>query len=245
MTVLVVGATGATGRLLTKQLLDRGCSVRAIVRSAERLPDEIRTNNRLDVVEAGLLTMPDDELNTIMAGCEAIASCLGHNLTFKGMYGKPRRFVTDAARRLCKAAMTVNSKSPTKYVLMNTTGNRNRDLDEPISTGQKIVVGLLRVLLPPHADNEEAADYLRTTFGGANQDVEWCAVRPDSLVDESSVSEYTTHPSPTRSAIFDAGQTSRINVAHFIADLITRDEIWNKWKGQMPVLYNKVPTDQQ
>ena len=48
---------------------------------------------------------------------------------------------------------------------MNTTGNRNRDLNEPISLAQKCVIGLLRLLLPPHADNEDAADYLRTKIG--------------------------------------------------------------------------------
>ena len=45
---------------------------------------------------------------------------------------------------------------------MNTTGNRNRDLPEPISFAQKCVIGLLRLLLPPHVDNEKAADFLRT-----------------------------------------------------------------------------------
>jgi len=24
-----------------------------------------------------------------------------------------------------------------------------------------------------------------------------------------------------------------------MADLITNDDIWNQWKGQMPVIYNK------
>ena len=47
------------------------------------------------------------------------------------------------------------------------------------------------------------------------------------------------HPSPIRSAIFDPGQTSRINVGHFMADLITNDHTWQQWQGQMPVIYNK------
>ena len=38
MTVLVVGASGATGRLLVKQLLDRGLKVKAIVRAPDKLP---------------------------------------------------------------------------------------------------------------------------------------------------------------------------------------------------------------
>jgi hypothetical protein len=50
---------------------------------------------------------------------------------------------------------------------------------------------------------------------------------------------YERHPSPTRSAIFDAGKTSRINVAHFMSTLITDEAVWEKWKGQMPVIYNK------
>ena len=69
--------------------------------------------------------------------------------------------------------------------------------------------------------------------------IEWTVVRPDGLTDEQSVTEYTVHPSPTRSAIFDAGKTSRINVGHFMATLITEDNLWNTWQGQMPVIYNE------
>jgi hypothetical protein len=101
------------------------------------------------------------------------------------------------------------------------------------------VIGLLRLLLPPHADNEEAADYLRTEIGRKHPAVEWAAVRPDSLINEDTVTEYELFVSPTRSAIFDAGKTSRINVAHFMADLITDSHSWKKWMGQMPVIYNK------
>jgi hypothetical protein len=122
---------------------------------------------------------------------------------------------------------------------MNTSGNRNRDLDEPISFGQKFVIGLLRLLLPPHVDNEKAADYLRTKIGQDDTMVEWAAVRPDNLIDEPNVTDYDVHPSPIRSAIFNAGKVSRINVAHFMANLISDDDIWQKWKGQMPVVYNK------
>ncbi len=122
---------------------------------------------------------------------------------------------------------------------MNTAGNSNRDLDERVSFGQKCVIGLLRLLLPPHVDNENAADYLRTNVGQNDPMIEWAAVRPDGLIDESDVTEYDVHPSPTRSAIFDAGQTSRINVARFMAKLVNNDDIWQVWKGRMPVIYNQ------
>ena len=98
---------------------------------------------------------------------------------------------------------------------------------------------LLRLLLPPHVDNEQAVDFLRTGIGQNDGVIEWAAVRPDNLTNENEVTEYEVHSSPTRSAIFDAGTTSRINVGHFMADLIADGDTWNKWKGQMPVIYNK------
>ncbi len=239
MTTLVVGATGATGRLLVEQLLNRGQNVRVIVRSPERLPERFKGHDRLSVVTASILDLSDEEMIQHVKGCNAVASCLGHNLSLKGIYGQPRKLVSDATRRLCKAIQACESEQPVRFVLMNTAGNRNRDLQEPISMGQKLVVGLLRILLPPHVDNEQAADYLRTDIGRNHVSVEWAAVRPDNLINEEEVTEYEVHPSPTRSAIFNAGITSRINVAHFMADLITDTNTWNQWKWQMPVIYNK------
>ena len=100
------------------------------------------------------------------------------------------------------------------------------------------MIGSLRAALPPHADNEDAADHLRAKIGQSDPAIEWVAVRPDGLIDEDAVSDYTLHPSPTRSAIFDPGKTSRINVAHFMADLIENPDTWQEWKGRMPVIYN-------
>ena len=160
-------------------------------------------------------------------------------MTLRGMYGQPRRLVTDATRRLCHAVSANQPEIPVRFVLMNTTGNSNRDIPERISFAQSCVMGLIRLLVPPHVDNERAADYLRTMVDQSDKGLEWVAVRPDSLIDETRVSEYQVYASPIRSAIFDAGITSRINVGHFIAELITDDDIWTKWKGQMPVIYNK------
>jgi hypothetical protein len=238
MTVLVVGASGATGSKLVEQLLIEKYKVKVIIRSPEKLPESWKTNDDLQIITASVLELSDAEMRQIVSDCNAVASCLGHNLTFKGIYGQPRKLVTDTTRRLCNAIKLNNRNSPTKFVLMNTTGNRNRNLNEPISFTQKCVIGLLRLLLPPHVDNEKAADYLRTQIGQNNNFIEWVAVRPDGLINEDKVSEYEIHQSPTRSAIFNAGKVSRINVGHFMASLITENALWNKWKGQMPVIYS-------
>ena len=239
MTIIVVGATGATGRLLVEQLLNRRNNVKVIVRSPYKLPEFVRNHDHLSVIHASILDSSETEIVQHVNGCAAVASCLGHNMSWKGIYGEPRRLVTDATRRFCNAIKANNPEEPTKYVLMNTAGNSNRDLNESISFGERCVLGFLRLLLPPLEDNEKAADYLRNNIGQADTTIEWAVVRPDSLINEDNVTEYEVHPSPIRSAIFNAGSTSRINVGHFMADLITNDGTWNRWKGQMPVIYNK------
>jgi len=239
MTTLVVGATGATGRLLVEQLLNRMQSVKIIVRTTNGLPETIKNHKNVTIIQASILDLSDEEMAQHVKGCNAIASCLGHNMSFKGMFGQPRRLVTDATRRLCKAITANKPEKSVKFVLMNTTGNSNRDLSEKISFSQQCVIWLLRLLLPPHVDNEKAADLLRTEIGQNDNMIEWVAVRPDGLIDESEVTEYEIHPSPIRSAIFDAGTVSRVNVGSFMAELITDQNIWMKWRGKMPVIYSK------
>ena len=212
--------------------------VKAVLRSPEKLPEHWKNNTQLEIIPASILALSDQEMRNLVSDCSSVASCLGHNMDLKGVFGQPRKLVTDATRRLCNAIKANEPSTPIKFVLMNTTGNSNRDLNEPISFAQKCVIGLLRLLLPPHVDNEAAADYLRCEVGQKNSFIEWTAVRPDGLSDEDAVTDYTIHPSPTRSAIFNAGKISRINVGHLMAKLITDVNLWNKWKGQMPVIYS-------
>jgi hypothetical protein len=238
MTTLIVGASGATGKLLVDQLLDAGHLVKVIVRSTTTIPAHWHSQEKLTIIQRNISEITVDEMSEYVAGCQAVASCLGHTMSWKGIYGKPRKLVTDSVRLLCEAMVINAPEEPTKLVLMNTAGNSNRDLTEPISTGQGIVIALLRLFLPPHSDNETAADFLRVKAGQNHPYVEWVVVRPDNLLHEEEVTEYSLHQSPTRSAIFDPGQTSRINVGHFMKQLIVDEGLWKKWKGQMPVIYN-------
>ena len=238
MTTLIIGASGATGKKLVEQLVDKGQKVRAIVRSPEKLPAPWKNNEQIIIIKDNISEISKEKMAEYIKDCHAVASCLGHNLTRKGIYGKPRKLVTDAVRLLCDGIVINLPERTIKLVLMNTAGNSNRDLNEAIPLGQRLIIGLLRLLLPPHTDNENAADHLRVNIGQNNQSIEWVVVRPDSLINESSVSPYKLFPSPVRSALFNPGKTSRINVGHFMAQLITDNGLWHEWKGQMPVIYN-------
>jgi hypothetical protein len=191
------------------------------------------------MITASILEIPPQQLQEIVLGCTSIVSCLGHNLTFKGLFGAPRGLVTSATKKLCDAVRENNAELKTKFILMNTTGNANRNIKEDTPLSQRVVVFLLRYLLPPHVDNENASDVLWQGIGSNNSLIEWVVVRPDGLIDETQVSDYVEYPSPIRNAIFNSGQTSRINVANFMLKLMKDDVLWDQWKGKMPVIYNK------
>jgi len=93
--------------------------------------------------------------------------------------------------------------------------------------------------LPPHRDNMMAADYLQDEIGKENEKMDWVAVRPDSLINSDIESAYEVCKSQVRSPIFNAGKVSRINVSHFMAELLSDDGLWQQWRFKMPVLYNK------
>ena len=96
MTVLVVGATGMTGRALVEQLLSNGQKVRAIVRSPRKLPAKVLDHPNATVIEASVLDLTDEKMAEHVKDCDAVVSCLGHVMDLKGMFGDPRRYATDA-----------------------------------------------------------------------------------------------------------------------------------------------------
>lgn len=239
LTTLVIGASGATGKELVDQLILRGQHVKIIVRSLAKIPDTWERNKQIVIIKANVSEIGITEMANYLNGCQAFASCLGHNLTLSGIFGKPRKLVTNAVELVCRAIEENSFGNRFKFVLMNTTGNRNKDLNETYSFGEKLVMGLIRRLIPPQPDNEHAANYLRLTIGQHHETIQWVAVRPDSLINESKVTEYELYASPTRSPLFNPGKTSRINVANFMARLITEPDLWEEWKGKMPVIYNR------
>lgn len=229
--ILVLGATGATGKLVVEQLLDLNCKVKALVRTPSRVPEHYRAHPNLEIIQGTLLDLQESRVFELLSDCTNIVSCLGHNMTWKGIYGKPRWLVRDSLIRSIQCA-----RPGTHIVLMNTVGYRNPAIDPQVSLMQRIAILCTRVLIPPHADNEEAAEFLRNKKY-KDPSMKWVVVRPDSLIDEPNVTAYDLHKSPIRT-LFKPGKTSRINVANFMARLCTNEYVWEEWEGCMPVIYN-------
>ena len=225
-----------TGGSLVEQLLARDCQVRAIVRSPHKFPSLVLDHPNLEVIEASVLDLTDEEMAAHVKGCDCVVSCLGHVLSFRGMFGNPRKLCTDAVRRLCHAIESNDAADVTRFILMNTVGVANPDLAEKRTWYERALLGLLRHTIPPHRDNETAAEYLYRAVGKENRHIEWCSVRPDSLIN-AEVSAYDIEASPV-TGIFTGRPTTRSNVAHFMCELIGDETLWGKWKFRMPVIMN-------
>ncbi|MBU9711545.1 NAD(P)-dependent oxidoreductase [Evansella tamaricis] len=238
MRVLVLGASGATGKLVVKHLIERQITTRILIRKTAVLPQEIKENSLVEMVKGNINDLKESELNDLIHECNVIISCLGHNGTLRGMFGKPRYLVFDAIKRISE---TVKDKAnqKVKLILMGTTAYTNTLLGEVNSMGEKIILTLLKLLIPPHRDNIEAANYLITEIGKKEENIEWVIVRPDTLINQDEENPYKVCESPVRSPIFNAGETSRINVSHFMTELVTDGETWKDWHFKTPVVYNK------
>jgi len=225
-----------TGRRLVEQLLGKNYKVRIIVRSSDKLPADIVENPNTISIEASVLDLTDEEVTEHVKDCDAVVSCLGHVMNFKGIFGEPKKLCTDATRNLCNSLEKHSLPKPTKFILMNTVGVQNPDLEEKRNWVERGLLTLLHHTLPPHRDNETAAEYLHKIVGKENKSIEWCCVRPDSLIN-AQVSPYDISESPT-TGIFSGRPTARSNVAHFMTNLIENEELWNTWKFRMPVIMN-------
>lgn len=237
-TVLLLGGTGRTGRRVIDELTRRGARVRAIVRSKERLPAELRARPGLEVIEASLLALGAAELEQHVRGCDAVVSCLGHVMSWRGIFGAPRDLVAQAVARVRDAVRAVGPDRPVRFVLMTSVSvNRPGGLDTRRGAFERAFVATLRALLPPARDNQAAADVLSETVGAEDPQLEWVVIRPDSLL-EGEACAYTLHEGLVDS-LFSPGQTTMQNIGRFAAELVTDDACWARWRGRMPVIVNQ------
>ena len=249
MNVLLLGGTGRTGGRVLQQLLGRGVRVRAVVRSAERLPAGVADDPRLTVVEADLLSLSDEKVGELVDGCDVVISCLGHNISAQGVFGPPRDLVTRSAQRVyrairelrsAQAARSGGSAPPVKLIVMSSVSvNRSAGLDTRRGRFERAYLSALRGLIPPARDNQRAADFLRDVIEPADPHAQWVAVRPDTLK-EGDLTEYALHEGLVDS-LFRPGQTNMANVAHFMCELATDPEAWAAWRGRLPVIVNASP----
>jgi putative NADH-flavin reductase len=94
--VLIIGATGGTGRQLVTQALDRGYEVTALVRD----PSKLRMQHaRLRLIRGDVLDY--SSVDAAVRGQDAVVSALGHK-----RYFYPTRILSDGTRNLLRSMET-------------------------------------------------------------------------------------------------------------------------------------------
>ncbi|KAJ3053568.1 hypothetical protein HK097_003945 [Rhizophlyctis rosea] len=245
MRVLLVGGTGSVGQKVLEELLNRNVEVRAVVRSTASLSPEIKSNPKLELITASLLKLSDEKLQGHVKDCDVVISTLGHRVNWKGIpllgvWMPPYSLVTLATTRLCTAIQHLPLPHSTKFIQLSTVGIANpsgTDTHVP-TTKERLITSIVKPLTPPWKDSASAAAYLANTIGTENRFIEWVAVRPDALVDDTC-DEYEVYDS-VRHAFYEAEVVGRKNIARFIAELCVNEGVWERWKGKMPVIIDKV-----
>lgn len=234
--ILLLGATGRTGSRVLAQLIERGVRVRAIVRARAKIAPELAQNPQLTLVEADLLALTHDQWIEQVRGCQAVLSCLGHVLSLKGIFGRPRDLVTQAVKRVCGAIEALRPEKPVKVIFMTSVSVNRPERENRRGCFERGFLWVLRALVPPAKDNQRVADFLCCKIGAGYPSVEWAVIRPDSLK-VGPVTSYALHESLINS-VFSPGKTNMANVAHFMCELATNAQKWATWKSKLPVIVN-------
>jgi putative NADH-flavin reductase len=196
MKVLVLGATGGTGRLIVRDAVVKGHSVVALVRSTARA----------DLPGAELIkgdARDESTLERALGGCDAAISALGTGIGFRKvslLTGATRALVTamtrGGVRRLvCISALGVgDSRGHGGFVFDR--------LFQPLLLG------------PAYKDKNRQEAAIRATS------LDWVVVRPAMLTDGPSRGSVRA---VTDLAGVKGGKVARADVARFVVDQLTAD----------------------
>lgn len=205
--LLVLGATGATGRLIVKDALARGFEVRALVRSRERAGG----------LEGAEIVVGDARneaaLREALAGTDAVVSALGTPVS-------PFREVTvlSSATKALVAAMKAAGVS--RLVCITGIGAGDSAGHGGFVFDRLILPALLRKV---YADKNRQEAIVRSSG------LEWVLVRPAVLNDRAPRRDIRAL---TDLSGFHGGTIARADVASFVLDQVNADT----WLRRSPLI---------
>lgn len=195
--ILIVGATGGTGRRLVAQALERGFWVTALARNPSKLRLE---HQRLAVVQGNVLD--SDSIETAMRGQEAVLSALGHK-----RYFYPTRIQSDGTMNVLRA---MERHGVRRFVCMSSLGIG----DSAGRLGLIYTFFVIPVILPFYF-----WDKTRQEKAIAASGVDWTIVRPGALTNGRARGR-VRQGARVGSFIWTV-RVSRADVAEFMIDQIT------------------------
>jgi putative NADH-flavin reductase len=205
--VLIIGATGGTGRHLVTGALERGCNVTALVRNPSKL--EI-THPRLTVIQGNVLD--EASVHTAMRGQDAVLCALGHK-QFLG----PTRILSAGTGNILRA---MESQGVERLVCETSLGIG----DSAGRMGLYYTFFVVPVILPFYYWDKTRQERLIE-----NTDLEWVIVRPGVLTN-AAARGHLEHGHRIGSLIFTV-RISRADVAEFMLDQLGSDQYLRQAPG--------------
>jgi len=192
--VLIVGATGGTGRQLVTQALERGFTVTALVRNPSRLRVDHR---RLTVIQGDVLDVAS--LEAAMQGQEAVLSALGHK-----RYFYPTRILSVGTSNILQA---MEAHRVRRIVCETSLGIG----DSAGRMGLYYTLFVIPLILPFYFWDKTRQERII-----AGSKVDWVIVRPGALTNGSKRGRLR-HGSGVGSLLWTV-RVSRADVAEFMLD---------------------------
>ena len=197
--ILIVGATGGTGRQLVAQALERGYVVTALVRNPAKLPLD---HAQLRVVQGDVLDYASVEAS--MNGQDAVVCALGHKRFFY-----PTNIQSEGTRNILRAMET---QRVSRLICETALGIG----DSAGRLGLFYTLFIIPVILPFYF-----WDKTRQERSIAQSGVEWVIVRPGVLTNGVKRGRYR-HGRQVGSFLWTV-RISRADVADFMLNQLTSD----------------------
>jgi uncharacterized protein YbjT (DUF2867 family) len=197
--VLIVGATGGTGRELVSQALERGHEVTAFVRNPAALPIE---HPRLRVVRGDVLDPASVE--AAVRSQDAVLIALGHR-----RYFPPSRILSDGTRNVLKAMERHGTR---RFVCETSLGIG----DSAFRMGLYYTLFVIPIVLPFYY-----WDKARQERAIAASPVPWVIVRP--VVLRNGARRGVRRHGPGVGSFLWTPMIARADVAAFMLDQLTSD----------------------
>ena len=207
MKILIIGATGRTGRLIVEEALKQGYDLNVLVRDKNK----ISFSSKSIKVYQGTPTCRAD-LAAAMQGCDLIISALGIVRASDAPWSKlitPPNFISESIKNAIAEADQQNLK---RLITVSAWGVGDTKKEIPFWLRWLINYTNLR---PVYAEHELEEKLL------ANSNLNWTAVRPVALNDSKKIKtlqvSFNNFPKPSL-------QIGRQSVAKFMVDIVKSDQ---------------------
>ncbi len=206
MKIVIFGANGVTGKILTKQALDSGYTVTAVTRHPETFP---LRDARLHVMGGDVFDLALVE--QAVSGQDAVLSTLGVPFS--------REPVTIYSRGMANIMQAMNHSSVRRVVCVSSSATgTNHD-----TGGGFIFDKILQPIVMSTIGKTTYADMKQMETLLMNSELNWTVVRPSGLFETSAVTDYQIAEDHIRRQF-----TSRADLADCMLKLLTTDQYSRK-----------------